>query len=225
MQSKPRTRLSRVALRLCIGLIAGAPLIVAPIAVGAQQSSTAQSKRLLSPTPAQVEGPYFLNNSPIRSNLIPSFMSGQAIQITGQVTDTAGNVLPNATVHVWLASPQGHYDNEDAQGNPVAIPLNQQILRGRIITDHQGKYTFDCLRPGNYSLGNGMMRPAHIHVRVEAPGHKTLITQLYFTDDQFNLKDLPGPGFFKPELLVPLLPGTPQSGVTQHGNFNFVLSK
>lgn len=187
-----------------------------------QQATPAIS---LSATPGQVEGPYFLPNSPVRSNLIPAGMTGQAITISGQVLDTSGNALANATVHIWVADPSGKYDNQDAQGNPLRIPLSKQTLRGRQITGSGGTYTFDMLRPGNYSLGNGQVRPAHIHVKVEAAGYKTLITQLYFVDDQFNLKDLPGPGFFQPELLVPLSAVSTQPNAAQSGTFNFVLTK
>lgn len=179
----------------------------------------------LSVTPKQVQGPYFLPNAPWRSNLIPANMKGQEIAISGKVMATDGTPLSGATVHVWLASPTGHYDNEDAQGNAISIPPSKQVLRGRINTDAAGEYTFVCLRPGNYFLGAGQVRPAHIHVKVEAPGYKTLITQLYFTDDQFNLKDLPGDEFFQPQLLVPLTPSSPQPGVRQTGRFDFVIGK
>lgn len=178
----------------------------------------------LSPTPSQVEGPYFLAGSPVRDNLIVAGMNGQAIAISGQVLATDGSIIPNATVHVWLASPTGVYDNQDAQGNPLNIPVSMQKLRGRILTGATGTYKVTLLRPGNYEVEEGKFRPAHIHIRVEAPGYKTLITQLYFTDDPFNTKDLPGKGFFQPELLVPLTAGATNSD-PQTGKFNFVLVK
>ncbi len=34
-----------------------------------------------------------------------------------------------------------------------------------------------------------MYRPAHIHVKVSAPGHAPLTTQLYFPEDPYNAGD------------------------------------
>ncbi len=206
-----------------LGLIAAIIALPALFASAASAQTTITAP--LKVTPTQVEGPYFLPNSPLTKRFIPQAMAGQEIHVSGTVVDVNGVVIPGATIHVWVASPTGVYDNQDAAGNPVRIPASKQTLRGRIISDAQGAYTFECLRPGNYELGNGMMRPAHIHVKVEAAGYKTLITQLYFTDDQFNTRDLPGPGFFKRELLVPLTPASPLPKQIQSGTFQFVLTR
>jgi protocatechuate 3,4-dioxygenase beta subunit len=190
----------------------------------ANSATTKLSSPGLSPTPSQVEGPYFLADSPIRDSLIPAGLTGQAIEISGKILALDGSIIPAATLHVWLASPDGVYDNQDEQGNPLPIVTAEQKLRGRILTGASGAYKVNLLRPGNYEVAKGQFRPAHIHIRVEAPGYKTLITQLYFTDDPFNNSDLPGEGFFKPELLVPLKPGA-SSAEPQTGQFDFVLTK
>jgi len=101
-------------------------------------------------TPQQVLGPYFLANSPLTRRLFPKAASGSAVKISGQVLSTDCKPLAGATVHVWLASPEGKYDNQDADGNPLNIPQSQQTYRGQIVTDANGKYSFECLRPGNY---------------------------------------------------------------------------
>jgi catechol 1,2-dioxygenase len=201
----------------------GTAAAIAPGIASAQSAGSSAGSLAL--TPAQVEGPYFLPNSPFRDVLFPQGMTGDQIKISGRVLSRDGSAIAGATVHVWLADPKGAYDNQDAQGDPVSIPPSKQTLRGRIVADADGKYAFTCLRPGNYSLGNGRVRPAHIHVRVEADGYHTLVTQLYFVDDKFNTKDLPGEGFFKPALLVPLTPVQAQSGVVQQGTFDFVIGK
>lgn len=180
-------------------------------------------KTKLKSTPTQVQGPYFLANSPWRDNLIPAAMTGQPIKIGGKVLATAGSEIKGATIHVWLADPQGVYDNQDKDGNPLNIPIAKHTLRGRLKTDAQG-YSFSILRPGNYEIEHGVRRPAHIHIKVEASGYKTLVTQLYFTDDPWNDKDLPGDQFFQPELLVPLT-ASAKTDDPQLGTFNFVLRK
>lgn len=205
----------RSALHVLVGCTAG--LVSYLISVKRSNAMT------LKPTPTQVDGPYFLPNAPFSTNLIPAGMTGDLIEVSGRVLATDGTPIANAMVHVWLADPKGVYDNQDSQGAPMKISVSQMKLRSRIVTDSAGAYKFTCLRPGNYDVGGGKMRPAHIHVMVEARRKKTLVTQLYFTDDQYNTHDLPGPGFFLPELLVPMKPTVAQTGVWQRGNFDFVL--
>ena len=194
--------------------------VVAAVAATGKAGAQAPAVKLLKPTPEQVEGPYFLDNSPLNDTLIEPGDTGQVIKISGRVLGVDGAPINQSTVHIWLADSHGHYDNDDGNGGAHPIPLADQHLRGRVVTNFTGEYSFTAIRPGNYPLGNGMMRPAHIHVRIEAKGYKRLITQLYFTDDPFNTKDLPGDGFFKPELLVPLQAAV---GGVQEGKFDFVI--
>ena len=175
-------------------------------------------------TPQQVLGPYFLPNSPLTSRLFPQTATGSPVKVSGQVMSTDCKPLSGATVHVWVANPQGQYDNQDARGNPLAIPQEQQLYRGRIVCDADGNYSFECLRPGNYfDSGWKLWRPAHVHIKVEAQGYQELVTQLYFDDDAQNSHDIPGDDFFQPELAMQLAPAIPKPGVTQVGTYNFVL--
>ena len=48
-----------------------------------------------------------------------------------------------------------------------------------------GGYRLDTIIPGHYLNGN-QFRPAHIHVKVSAPGYQLLTTQLYFEGDPYN---------------------------------------
>lgn len=175
-------------------------------------------------TPNQVLGPYFLPDSPKRRRLFPRTATGSRLKVTGQVMSTDCKPLAGATVHVWLADTKGSYDNQDAKGDPMNIPLSKQLYRGRIITDADGRYSFTCLRPGNYfDSGYNLWRPAHVHIKVEASGHQTLVTQLYFDDDAQNTHDIPGDDFFQAELALQLAPAVPQPTAAQVGVFNFVL--
>jgi protocatechuate 3,4-dioxygenase beta subunit len=188
------------------------------------KSTAPVAAEIMHPTPAQVLGPYFLPDSPVKKDLTNG-AAGDKFQISGQVLSTSGAPLANATVHVWLADPKGVYDNQDKDGNPLNIPVSQHKLRARIVTDKNGKFSFTALRPGNYPVGDGPndMRPGHVHFKVEAKGHKTLVTQLYFQDDPHNEHDIPGEGFFKPELAVHFQPARPAPNSVQKGAFNFIL--
>jgi protocatechuate 3,4-dioxygenase beta subunit len=191
-------------------------------------------------TPGQVEGPYFIANAPLRNRLFPqSALSPSGVtsadllenipdqlEVSGQVLNIDCATLGGATVSVWVADPQGRYDNQDDVGNPIDVPVEQQLYRGRMVTDKDGHFAFSCLRPGNYfDEGWKLWRPAHIHVKVEASGYENLVTQLYFDDDAHNALDIPGDDFFLPELVVQLSPAVPVKGQIQKGYFNLVLAR
>ena len=177
-------------------------------------------------TPQQVLGPYFLPQSPLQQNLFPSGTKGSKIKISGQVLSSDCQPLAGAVLHVWLADPNGDYDNQDAHGNPINIPAAKQVYRGRLLADKNGNFSFNCLRPGNYyDSGAQLWRPAHLHVMIEASGYTRLVTQLYFQDDAHNTHDIAGDDFFQPELVVQLTPAVAVSGSVQSGIFNFVLLK
>ena len=55
-------------------------------------------------------------------------------------------------------------------------------MRGKTITNSQGFYVFESVKPGLYLNGSNF-RPSHIHFRITPPGFNMLITQLYFQGD------------------------------------------
>ncbi|KAI1636683.1 Intradiol ring-cleavage dioxygenase [Biscogniauxia mediterranea] len=98
--------------------------------------------------------------------------------------------IAGATVDVWLAGPNGLYEQQDA-GQP------DMNLRGRFRTDARGRYALRCLRPTAYPipddgpagrllalLDRHPFRPAHIHFIVSAPGRRTLVTQVFDAEDE-----------------------------------------
>lgn len=184
-------------------------------------------KTALTVTPTQVEGPFFIADAPVSHNAIPAGAKGDQIELRGQVLSENGEAIAGAIVHFWLADTSGVYDNQDDAGNAVVISPEQYRNRVRVKTSARGTYSLTCLRPGNYPLENEPVdvRPGHIHARIEAPGYKTLITQLYFQDDAYNVHDIPRDHFFVPELVVHLAPALPTAGRIQRGVFNFVLSR
>lgn len=163
--------------------------------------------------------------------MAPKAIRGILHRLTGQVLSTDGTNVPNPTLHVWLADPDGIYDNQDAAGNPLDLPPSQHSYRGRVTAETillSNSYSFTFLRPGNYPIPDEGLeaRPAHVHVLVEAEGYSELITQLYFQDDPYNQLDIKRPGFFKPELVVHYVPVTTfLFADTQVGVFNFVMRK
>jgi protocatechuate 3,4-dioxygenase beta subunit len=118
------------------------------------------------PTAPDMEGPFYTPNAPVRER------TGRGLVLSGTVR-SAGSCapIPGARVEWWQANPQGAYDDDH---------------RGMLRTADDGRYRFETDVPPPYSG-----RPSHVHVKVFAPGHRTLTTQLYpkagQTEIQFDL--------------------------------------
>jgi protocatechuate 3,4-dioxygenase beta subunit len=89
-------------------------------------------------------------------------------------------------VDVWHASTNGFY-----YGLEATRPLSPEeyLLRGRIRTGADGRYSFDTILPGNYRVSETWVRPRHIHYKISHPTQQSLTTQLYFEGDPHNRTD------------------------------------
>jgi catechol 1,2-dioxygenase len=132
-------------------------------------------------TPARGEGPYYRPDAPFRSDLNVLGREGTAIRIRGHVRSAEGCVpLAGALVDVWHAM-QGPPDP------PYDMASADYEFRGRMLTDEHGRYEIRTLRPPNYPDSvDGHMVQAHLHLRVSADGHTSIITQIVFSDDPYN---------------------------------------
>lgn len=142
-----------------------APAILALLlAVAAAPGASAQAR--CTPTPRDMEGPFYVPGAPQRES------TGRGLVVSGVVRSAPSCApLPGARVEWWQANPAGVYD--DAH-------------RGALVAGAEGRYRFETDVPPPYAG-----RPSHIHVKVFAPGHRTLTTQLYpragQTDISFDL--------------------------------------
>ena len=135
-------------------------------------------------TPAQTEGPYFveenLNRADIRSDpATGAIKPGVLLTIKMTVslsTNTACALLPGARVEIWHCDAGGLY-SDVAQNNT----RNQEFLRGYQITDENGVVNFTTIYPGWY-----MGRAVHIHFKVRTYSGETRLdefTSQFFFDE------------------------------------------
>lgn len=115
---------------------------------------------------------------------------GERIIVTGQVRDQTGRPLPNVLIELWQANASGRYVHWRETAFPA--PLDPNFLGvGQCLTDGDGVYRFQTIKPGAYPWGNhpNAWRPAHIHFSLLGPTlDARLITQMYFPGDpQFAL--------------------------------------
>src|SRR5262249_15450401 len=106
------------------------------------------------PTRADALGPFYEPNAPTQDH------TGQGLVISGAVRSARDCApLDGAVIEWWSANARGDYDNAHRATQRASADGSYQYT-----TDFPGRY------PG---------RPPHVHVRVTAPGHRTLVTQVY----------------------------------------------
>jgi protocatechuate 3,4-dioxygenase beta subunit len=126
-------------------------------------------KPLRKPTPPNPLGPMYKRLTRVSNILRAPGDPGLPLTLSGQVVDTRGDIVPNAIIEIWQTNYQGLYD------------LNGYRYRGKQKVDTSGAYSFESVIPGHYPDKSRVCQ--HVHYLVVEPGHKALITQLYFATD------------------------------------------
>jgi len=205
----------RQMLELCIsrGMLLGAPALSHSQILAAWQQAEAGANK---PTPAEVLGPFFRKGAPDTRVLRKAGDAGFPLKVSGKVMDTRGRLIDGTKVDLWHADHHGLYDTRGYR------------YRTQLSPDGQGTYAVETVMPGHYAD-----RPAqHIHYLINAPGHKTLITQAYFATDPYfegnpdknwNKRKIVG----NKELVLPvrLFEGTDKEPAHAEITFDIILEK
>lgn len=128
------------------------------------------------PTAANAEGPFYRPGAPDRAVLAPRGTPGQPLVIRGLVLGAGCATLAGARLELWHADHVGEYDHRGWR------------QRGTLHAAADGSWRVDTIVPGRY-LDGDRYRPAHVHVKLSAAGHRPLTTQLYFAGDPYNDDD------------------------------------
>jgi hydroxyquinol 1,2-dioxygenase len=142
-------------------------------------------------TPTTVLGPFFVENAPelpLGAEVAPA-EKGERLHVSGEVASVGGAPIEGALIDIWHSDEDGFYDVQ----KPDAAPL-----RARFRTDAGGKFHFWTTTPTAYpvpgdgpvgamlrSTGGHLMRPAHLHFMITAPGHETLVTHVFAEGDAY----------------------------------------
>mgnify|MGYP000057570250 FL=1 len=140
--------------------------------------TNAASKNCI-PTQAIEEGPYYLSNTPVRSDVTDG-QKGKALTLSFTVVDAKCKPIKDARVDIWYANAQGIYSGVASKGDDLGAGINSgSFLRGTQMTNAKGIVTFKGIYPGWYPA-----RTIHIHQKIWVGGKEVLTTQTYFTDKQ-----------------------------------------
>jgi len=174
-----------------------------------------------------IEGPYYVPDAPSLGATATLPMRegerGTPLLFQGRVADVDGTAVPGARLEIWHADDEGYY-SQFAPGIP------EWNLRGTLTADAEGRYAIRTIQPAPYqiptdgSCGNLIAaagwhpwRPAHLHLKVSAPGFLPITTQLYFRGGEYLADDVASA--VKPELIID--PAPAEHGVVV--TYDFVL--
>ena len=100
--------------------------------------------------------------------------------------DGAGEVVPDALIESWQASPEGRFDHpDDPRG---AAPGFRGF--GRCPTDASGEWGIRTVLPGRVPGTDGVLQAPHIDLSVFARGLlDRVVTRVYFPAEPSNVDD------------------------------------
>lgn len=151
-------------------------------------------------SPAAIEGPFYLAGAPHLRHpyVMPQRPDerGAPLIFRGTVSSTQGVPLAGAELDIWHADAEGLYSN-------IHPGIPDWNLRGRLHTGEDGSFEVRTTLPPAYEipkngptglvlsgLGRHFFRPAHIHLKVRAPRHEELTSQLYIAGGEYIDNDV-----------------------------------
>lgn len=136
-------------------------------------SCTATSSETAGPFPTK--DPSSLERVDIRSDRTGVALT---VEITIQNKNNSCAALEGAIVDIWHCDKDGYYSEYGGTGMQTVDLTAVHFLRGRQITDSNGKVGFTSIFPGWYQG-----RSTHIHVHIyNASGTSLLVTQIAFPE-------------------------------------------
>ncbi len=144
-------------------------------------------------TESTVFGPFHVEGAP-RFELgadVANGAAGEPCLVRGRVRSLDGQPLAGAQLEVWQADAQGKYDVQYED-------LDHAQARGILLADAQGCFEFRTIVAEPYPIPTDgpvgellrathrhPWRPAHLHFRVAAAGHETLVTHVFREGDPY----------------------------------------
>lgn len=148
-------------------------------------------------TPSSVLGPFHILGAPdlpVGGDLKRD-NDGATTIVSGNIRSTDGTPVEGAEIEIWQTADNGLYSNQD----PSQPDYN---LRAHMIVGDDGHYVFSTVRPAPYTVpddgpvgellhatGRHPWRPSHLHFIITAPGFRTLVTEVFPSDDPYLDED------------------------------------
>src|SRR5438552_5928 len=144
-------------------------------------------------TEPTVFGPFHVEGAPHyeHGDDVANGAKGEPCLVRCSVNGLKGEPVAGATVEVWQADADGHYD---VQLPGLAEPQGRGVLR----SDAEGRFHFRTVVAEAYPIptdgpvgemlratGRHPWRPAHLHFMISAPGYERLVTHVFRKGDPY----------------------------------------
>src|SRR5258708_14439451 len=144
-------------------------------------------------TPSSVLGPFHIEGAPELANGGDLWKGqvGEPLVVSGRIGGDKGAPAKGAVLALWQNAGNGLYAQQDKAQSPTNY-------HARLTVASDGSFAFTTVRPVSYTvpddgpagdmlraLGRDAWRPAHLHMIIQAPGHKQLITEFFPEDDKY----------------------------------------
>lgn len=167
-------------------------ILLSDVLGASMQVVTVNSPARGAATESTVTGPFFVEGSPrieIGGDMAQG-ARGQPCHVAGRVLDVSGAPVAGARLEVWQSDEDGFYD--------VQYPDGPTQGRAHLMSADDGSYAFWSVKPSAYPIphdgpvgrmlertGRHPWRPAHLHFKVTAAGHRTVITHIFVPGDRY----------------------------------------
>jgi len=144
-------------------------------------------------TSSSVLGPFHILGAPplpVGGDMIGD-NDGPQVVVEGKVTGQGGVPIEGAVIELWQTAGNGLYSNQDAG-------QSDYNLRISMTTGADGRYALSTIRPAPYlvptdgpagdllkATGRHAWRPSHLHFIVQANGYRSLVTEVFPSDDPY----------------------------------------
>lgn len=144
-------------------------------------------------TETTVLGPFYVGEHMMmpHGTDISEKLPGERMFVQSRVTDLKGKPRANVPVDVWHADDDGFYDSQKP-----SFATQGPSSRARFVTGADGRFFFRTILPCSYPIPTDgpvgqmiqatkrpVLRPAHVHFLVAAPGYEPLVTHVFIGGD------------------------------------------
>ena len=148
-------------------------------------------------TPSSVLGPFHIQGAPDLpvGGDMKGDNEGAPTVVGGRVLSTDGTPIEGAVLEIWQTAENGLYSGQD-ESQP------DYNFYGCMTTGADGRYLFSTVRPAPYTVpedgpvgellratGRHPWRPSHLHFIVTANGYRSLVTEVFPSDDPYLDED------------------------------------
>ena len=146
-------------------------------------------------TEPTILGPFYVPDSPERAfgeSMVEYEDGGEVAIFRGVVTDTDGSPLQGVLLDVWQNAATGFYAVQQPDEQPATN------LRGRYLTDGEGRYEIRTVRPVPYPIpadgpvgqllrdtGRHEWRAAHIHLKASKEGYEPVTSHVFDRESRY----------------------------------------